>query len=99
MGVNSLQPALELGWSGRALGRPCLHVSQPAVEPDREIAEDGGDADDHQLGEPEGLGAEQLAERWQVQPGDLQREGDRDRGQQERVGRGAGTGPDTKGNA
>lgn len=56
------QTGEELGWSGRAFGRPRAHASQPVVEPDREVAEDSGDADDRQVGEPKRLGAEQVAE-------------------------------------
>src|SRR6266540_5162366 len=86
-------------WSGRAFGWPYVRAFQPVVDPDREVAEDGGDAGDRQVGEPQWLGAEQVAEGWHVQSGDLQREGDRDRDEQKRVGRGAGTGPDAEGDA
>jgi len=74
-----------------------VHASQPVIESDREVTEDSGDADDRQVGEPERVGAEQVAQGWQIQPGDLQREGDRNR--HERVGRSAGTGPDAEGDA
>src|SRR6266536_3013684 len=86
-------------WSGRAFGWPCVRVFQPVVDPDREVAEDGGDAGDRQVGEPQWVGAEQVAEGWQVQSGDLQREGDRGQPVPTRGGRGASTGPDAEGDS
>src|SRR5512132_3519834 len=52
-------------WSGRVPDRRSMPASQPEVEPDGKIPEDGRDAGDDQVGERERWGAEQITERWQ----------------------------------